>query len=153
MQEGSGDTSPDTPAQSPGAWRKTRVQSRVASTQTPPAGVACMAGDSAACVEMEQPPIRGEDDCDANSVSSWESIFAVAPAAGAPPPGLGVNFMRATQHTITAEYTMATVDGKPRRDNQGEERAMLTLGQDLLQRGLGAVVWDCVSVVPGRIRL
>lgn len=111
-----------------------------------------MTSDSATCARspllpVEQPSIRGEDDCDdARSISSWKNIFAVAPAAGAPPPALGVNFMKATQHTITVEFTLATVHGTPWKDSHGEGRAILTLGQDLLQRGLGAVVWDCVSV-------
>lgn len=96
---------------------------------------------------MEQPPIHHKDDCDGRDMPSWawENIFAVAPGAGQP-PGLGVNFMRATQHTINVEYALATVHGNSRNISRGEERAMLTLGQDLGKLGLGAVVWDCVSV-------
>lgn len=110
-----------------------------------------MTGESATCVgnpfpPMEQPPIRREDDCDAPKyTSSWHNIFAVAPAAGEPPPELGVNFIRATQQTINTEYTLTTVHGNSRKSSRGEKSAMLTLGQDLRKLGLGAVVWDCVS--------
>lgn len=105
------------------------------------------AGDSAPCVGspllgVEQSPIHREDDCYARSMSSWENIFAVAPAAGK--ISLGCSFVRATQQTANVEYTLAAVHGDPPKDGHGE-RATLTLGQDLCKLGLGAVVWDCVS--------
>lgn len=93
------------------------------------------------------PPIRRENDCDiGGSTASWREIFAVDGAgAGSISPTLGVNFMRAAQNTRTIKYSLAACRGGSSKDSCSEY-ATLTLGQDLRNLGLGAVVWDCVSM-------
>lgn len=82
--------------------------------------------------------------CTRSTHSSWRNIFAVAPAACGPVPKLGVNFLRAAQDTTTVAYALAACPKIPSTDDPGEP-ATLTIGQDLRNLGLGAVVWDCVS--------
>lgn len=84
--------------------------------------------------------------CDAESIGlhdcSWREIFKHK-VKGA--PTLGLDFLRASKDTTTLRYKLEA----PRKgpwNNEEDSHATLTLQQDLGKLGLGAVVWDCVSV-------
>lgn len=89
--------------------------------------------------------------CDAGSIGvnyrSWREIFENAVQG---PPTLGLDYLRASKDTTTLRYTLqATREGPWKYDDDEEDHACatLTLRQDLGKLGLGAVVWDCVSVL------
>ena len=93
------------------------------------------------------------------SISHWQDIYHTPrePRAfsnvnhnGA--PTLGLDFLRASEGTITITYTLGSsgnnFEGKDKDEDKDEDEtqeATLVLSQDLGKLGLGAVVWDCVS--------
>lgn len=92
----------------------------------------------------KQSTLDGEFHRDSGLISSWRNIFE-HPTEG--PPTLGLDFLRAVQHTTTTKYGLRGRRGGMWIGGE-EEDATLTLGQDLGKLGLGAVVWDCVSPTP-----
>lgn len=94
--------------------------------------------------EKGQSSIHDRNGVDGLSIS-WREIFKTT--AGWPPT-LGLDFLRAAQHTTTTTYELEGAcggEGPGKDSGRNNEEAKLTLGQDLGKLGLGAVVWDCVS--------
>ena len=68
-----------------------------------------------------------------NGLGPWRELFQARAAAGAGAPGLGVDFVRASQKHAALALPA------------GEQELIFRLQQDLEGLGLGAVLWDCVS--------
>lgn len=98
---------------------------------------------NAACTRSSPPLGHQLEKRDSGSTScSWKEIFAVDHGSV---PQLGVNFVRAAQDVATVKYSLANTRSQGLAGDSPVQHATLTLGQDLRNLGLGAVVWDCVS--------
>lgn len=98
---------------------------------------------NAACTRSSK--LVGHDenrDYSGSTSSSWKEIFAVDHGSV---PQLGVNFVRAAKDVATVKYSLANTRLHGLAGDGPVQHATLTLGQDLRNLGLGAVVWDCVS--------
>lgn len=99
----------------------------------------------------DRPVYDTQQQRDAGSIGlhgrSWRDIFKSTIKG---PPTLGLDFLRASKDTTTVRYNLQAPREGPWKYDHDEDHssyATLTLLQDLGKLGLGAVVWDCVSVI------